>query len=321
MLGIRLVPFIIAAVVWAQNDGIYGRLRRALAKSGEGEAAAVELSKKHYAQVEEMLDRAKGLDETSSAELLSLQGALAFLDGSIKLSVLHFQEAAALAPLGEGDAFTLAMALAKLGDDGGSRHVLAQLSQKHPEHALYVYWLGRLDYDQRRYEEAVERLKKAVELDPNSARFWDSLGLAYDMQGQMEQAHEAFEKAVSLNRAQLRLSPWPPHDLGYWLLRMDRPKEAEAALREALRYDAKLAPAHYHLGRTLEKEGRDAEAIDEYRAAVSNDVSSADACYSLATLYRKLHRNAEANAMFAEYRKRREAQAPPALKTLDEPAR
>ena len=310
-----------AAVVGAQNDSIYGRLRRALETSGAGEAAAAELSTKHYTQVEEMLERAKESSGALSAELLSLQGAVAFLAGDMKTSVLHFQEAAGIAPLNESDAFTLAMALVNVGDDGASRIVLAELAQKHPEHALYLYWLGRLDYDQRRYGEAVEKLRKAVELDPNSPRFWDSLGLTYDMEGQMEQAYEALEKAASLNRIHPHSSPWPPHDLGYCLLRMNRPEEAEAALREALRYDAKLAPAHYHLGRTLEKERRDAEAIDEYKAAISNDINSADACYSLATLYRKLHRDAEANAMFTEYKKRREAQAVPAMKALDEPVK
>lgn len=318
MLRAKLAPLLIAVtLVLAQNDGIYGRLRHVLEKSGEGETATTELAQKRYTRVEEMLERAKGSDRTSLAELSSLQGAVAFLEGNMKKSVLHFQEAAAVTPLQEGDAFTLAMALAHLGDDTRSRSVLTELARKHPEQALYVYWLGRLDYDQRRYEEAVEKLRKAVELDGNSPRFWDSLGLAYDMQGQMEQAHEAFEKAVSLNRVQARLSPWPPHDLGYWLLRMDRPKEAEAALREALRYDPKLAQGHYHLGRTLEKEGRNAEAIDEYKVAVSNDTSSTDACYSLATLYRKLYRDAEANAMFAEYKKRREVQAITAIRTFD----
>jgi tetratricopeptide (TPR) repeat protein len=304
---------IAVVVVQAQNNSIDGRLRRALEKSGTGETAVAELSNQRYTQVEEKLEQAKRSAEAPSAELFSLQGAVAFLAGDMKASVLHFQEAARIAPLQDGDAFTLAMALANLGDDAASRAIVAELAQKHPQNGLYVYWLGRLDYDQRRYGEAVEKLKSAVNLDPNSPRFWDSLGLAYDMSGQVEQAHEAFEKAVSLNRTQPRLSPWPPHDLGYCLLRMDRPQEAEAALREALRYDSKLAQAHYHLGRTLEKEGRDAEAIEEYRAAVSDDASSPDACYSLAMLYRKLRRDTEANAMFVEYRKRREAQATPAV--------
>jgi tetratricopeptide (TPR) repeat protein len=127
------------------------------------------------------------------------------------------------------------------------------------------------------------------------------------MQGLLGKALGAFEKAASLNREQAHPSPWPPHDLGYLLLRMDKSRDAEPALRESLHYDPKLAQAHYHLGRILEKEGRETEAIDEYVAAVSGDTQASDACYSLAMLYGKLHRDVEANAMFAEFKRRKQA--------------
>ena len=127
------------------------------------------------------------------------------------------------------------------------------------------------------------------------------------MQGLNDQALEDFQKAAKLNRELPRPSPWPPHDLGFLLLRMDHPKEAEASLREAVRYDAKLGEAHYHLARALEKQARDTEAIEEYRNAIFTDAASADACYSLAMLYRKLHRDADAISMFAEYKKRKQA--------------
>jgi len=221
-------------------------------------------------------------------------------------AVTAFQQASAIAPLTEPDSFTLAMALVKLGDDASARAALMRLSEKRPDNAIYIYWLGRLDYDQRRYQEAVAKFEKATKLDPQSARAWDSLGLAFDMQGQTQQAHDAFQRAVALNRNQEHRSPWPPHDLGYLLLRMDDVKDAEVALRESLRYDPNFAQAHYHLGRALEKEQRDNEAIDEYKRAVSLDSTSPDTCYSLAMLYRKLDRNAEAEAMFAEYRKRKQ---------------
>jgi Flp pilus assembly protein TadD len=229
-----------------------------------------------------------------------------FLDGKMDAAAAAFGEAARLAPLNDRDNFTLAMALVKLGDDSRARAILAGLAESHPDSAIYLYWQGRLDYDQRRYEEAVEKLGRATKLDPQSGRSWDSLGLAFDMQGRAEQARGAFEKAAALNRAEAHPSPWPPHDLGYLLLRGDQLREAEAALRESLRYDPNLAQTHYHLARVLEKEARDNEAIDEYVRAVSLDTTSPDACYSLAMLYRKLHRDTDAEAMFSEYKKRRQ---------------
>jgi tetratricopeptide (TPR) repeat protein len=296
-----------ATTALAQGDDIFERLRHALAPSGDGELASAALAKKNFTQVEEILARSRASTPEARAELLSLRGAVEFLDGKMSAAAQAFCEAAKLAPLKDSDSFTLAMAWVNLGDDTHARAQLAGLAEKHPGRAIYIYWLGRLDYHQRRYEEAVKKLEKAAELDPKAARIWDSLGLAFDMQGKLEQALGAFEKAARVNRDQAHPSPWPPHDLGYLLLRMGKSENAEEALRESLRYDPKLAQAHYHLGRTLEKEGKETEAIDQYVAAVSGDTEASDACYSLAMLYRKLHRDVEANTMFAEFKRRKQA--------------
>jgi tetratricopeptide (TPR) repeat protein len=218
---------------------------------------------------------------------------------------LRTVEARPVVSTSESDRFVSAMALIKSGDDEKARALLAGLSADYPEKPIYVYWLGRIDYDQRRYQEAVTKLRKAAELDPKSARIQDAIGNALDMQGLRDQALATFQHSAELNRSDPHPSPWPPHDLGYLLLRMERWKEAEAALRESLRYDSKMAQTHYYLGRTLEKQGQDEGAIAEYKQAVSGDKTSSDACYSLATLYRKLHRDADAAAMFAEYKKRK----------------
>ncbi len=294
-----------AIAALGQGDDVFARLRHALAGSGEGELAARDLAVRNFAPIQKMLAQRASIDVPERAELTSLEGAVAFLAGDMRAAVADFEKAAELAPLQDNDAFTLAMALVNLGQDKEAGSVLSDLAGKHPEQALYVYWLGRLDYDLRRYTEAVDKLQKAVELDPKSARAWDSLGLAFDMQGQMERALKAFTEAANLNRNLQHPSAWPPHNLGYCRLRMNQPKEAEIALRESVRYDPKLAQAHYHLARALEEQQRQEEAIPEYKLAISEDTSSSDACYSLAMLYRKLHREAEANFMFAEYKKRK----------------
>jgi len=306
--GASLILFAAAVAALAQNDDIFDRLRQALAPSGEGELAAQALRSKNFAQVESLLAAAKSESKGAEAELLSLQAAVEFLDGKMRESATTYQAASELAPLRDSDSFTLAMALVKVGDETGARRLLNSLAAKHPDSSVYPYWLGRLDYDQRLYKEAVEKLERAAQLDPRSGRIWDSLGLALDMQGELEQAREKFEKAAGLNRDLPHPSPWPPHDLGYLLLRMNRLADAEADLREAIRYDEQFPEAHYHLGRVLEKEGHDSEAVEEYSRAIALDKTSAEACYSLGSLYRRLNRNTEASAMFAEYRKRKGAE-------------
>jgi tetratricopeptide (TPR) repeat protein len=307
-LAPRIACLLLAAgLAFGQNNDIFDRVLQVLGPSGE--QAEAELRKGNFGPVQEMLRAAPAADARARAELLSVQGAVAFLAGDMRASAADFAAAAAIQPLEETDTFTRAMALVNLHDDKGARTLIEDLAAKHPDHAVYIYWLGRLDYDQRRYDEAIVKLKRALELDPNSTRAWNSLGNAYDMQGQMERALNAFRKATELNRNLSHPSPWPPHDLGFLLLRMEKPDEAEAALRESLRYDSKLAQTHYYLGRVLEKEGQDTAAINEYAIAVSSDQASPEACYSLGKLYRKVHRDADANNMFAEYKRRKEALA------------
>jgi tetratricopeptide (TPR) repeat protein len=269
----------------------------------EGKQAQVMLDQKRYAEVEALVAASKA----ERGEMLALNGSLEFLGGRMEMAARYLGEAEQLGDLQEPDRFTLAMAWVRLGRDEDARGQLNKLQRQQPGKSLYVYWLGRVDYDERRYAEAVEHLKMATHLDAQSARAWDSLGLACDMQGDSENALKAFEEGARLNRGQAHASPWPPHDLGALLLRMGQTRQAEEALREALRMDPQMAEAHYHLGRALEKDGLNEEGVAEYVAAMAEDKTGSEACYSLALLYRKMGREKESAAMLDEWRRRRDA--------------
>lgn len=319
----RVLPILLcglsAAAVWAQGESVSERVRRALAASGQAELALADISQRKFAPVQEMLVKRTPADPAGRSEIHSLEGVLAFLAGDMSSAIDRFTVAAALAPLRDSDTFTFAMAFVKLGKNEEARSRMAELTRRNPGRSIYLYWLGRIDYDGHRYEQSAEELQGAVGLDPASARAWDSLGLAFDMQGKMEQAQQAFTKSVELNRNASHPSAWPAHDLGHLLLRLNQPKESEAMLRESLRYDPKLAQAHYHLARALEKEGQNAEAVGEYRAAIASEPSSDEPYYSLGLLYRKLQQDTDAAAMFAEYRKRKKATSSESHQRAEEP--
>ena len=293
-------------LAWAQGDNLSARIGR-LVPSPQREQALAALDARDYKRLQQVVTTIP--DSGKGAQMLPLKGAIAFLASDMSGAARYFQTANQLLPLTETDAFTWAMALVKLGNNDGSRAIISKLLAAHSGNALYSYWLGKIDYDQRRYDDAIVQLHETLKLDPASARAWDSLGLAYDMQGKADEAQTALGKAVVLNRALDHPSPWPPHDLGYLLLRVNHPAEAETLLSESLRYDPALYEAHYHLGRALEKEGRDESAIEQYKLAVAADQSGAEACYSLAILFRKLNRTAEATQMFDEYKRRKQRES------------
>jgi len=108
----------------------------------------------------------------------------------------------------------------------------------------------------RRWPEAVDALRQALELAPDNAFTHLNLGTALFETGDAGGALAQFQEAV-------RLSPG-------------------------------LAKAHYGIGIVTEAAGRDAEAIDAFAAAVNADPSSLEAHLSLADALRRTGRDAEA---------------------------
>jgi Flp pilus assembly protein TadD len=293
------------ALLAEKREAILERVRQAPLPADQAKSIDSSLAAKDYSRVEALLNAAALKDAAHAGDLYALLGAIEFVAGRMEPAAQAFRHSDSLAALKERDRFTLAMSLANLGDTAGARVELDTLNHLRPEQPLYLYWLARLDYYQRRYEDSIAKLRRVLELDPQSSRAEDNLGLALDMLGRSEEAQAEFAKAVTLNRNLKPPSPWPPHNLGYLLLRLEKLEGAEKALRESLQYDPRFSQSHYHLGRVLEKQGRDTEAIDEYRAAISLDSAQAEPYYSLGLLYRRLKRTREADAAFAEYKRRK----------------
>jgi len=222
-----------------------------------------------------------------SAELLRLLGGIFFVRNKPLNAAIAFKKAEALEPLDEMSRFTLAMAYVALGQRAWARPELGKLVADQPRSALYVYWLGRLDYDDGRHAEAAAHFLRALEREPGLVKAHDNLGLAYEALGRNDEARASFEEAVRLNRLSADRSPWPPLNLGLLLVRLDDVGPAEALFREAAEADPTFAPARYQLGLRLERAGREAEAVAEIQEAARLDPAYAEAQYALARLYRR----------------------------------
>ncbi len=223
-------------------------------------------------------------------ERLILAGHVFFLDGKYLNAAIAWSKADLIAPLDDSSRFTLAMADVKLHRPDWARTQLAKLALENPKVALYQYWLGRLDYDAQQYPSAIERLQRVIQLDPEMARAYDSLGLCYDYLGKTDRAIANYEKAVAFNRKQPHPSAWPNLDFAIALMRANQLGKAEAQLREALIYDSNLPQANYRLGLVLAEQGRLPEAIHALQRAVASDPAYAEPHYLLARFYNRLGR-------------------------------
>ena len=251
------------------------------------------LQQKDYKTAERILVQEAELDPRSprAARLLEFSGGLFFLDAQYGNSVIAWKKAEAIAPLDEQTRFTLAMAYIEVNRRSWARSELDKLSLAHPDNALYLYWLARIDYDDQRYSEAIARLQRIVELDPNMVRSHDLLGLCYDYTGHFDQALASFSRAVELNRVQAKPSPWPPLDMAVTQMELNQLANAEKGLREAISYNPKLPQAQYQLGRVLDKEGKVEQAIQALKTSAALDAAYADPHYLLGRMYQKVGKN------------------------------
>ena len=282
------------------------------------------LGEKDYKRAETILVEEVERDPKSAraAKLLMTAGAIFFLDGQFLNSAIAWKRAEAIAPLDDRSRFTLAMAYVKLHRREWARPELEKLSAARPDSPLYLYWLGRLDYDAQNYAGAISRLETVVVLDPTMMRAYDTLGLCYDYLGQLADAIKNYNHAVDLNRRQARPSPWPHIDLAIALMEVNQPAEAEKNLREAIRYNAKLPQAEYQLGRALEMREAYQEAAESLRQATALDPAYPEPHYLLGRIYQKKGESEAAKAeiaRFLELKKAREAEQTPSSSASQPP--
>ena len=130
--------------------------------------------------------------------------------------------------------------------------------------AQALYEQGLAAYKANRDEEAVEKLKQAVELSPDFAEANYRLGLAYNATHQREEADKAFEGAVK-------------------------------AYEKVIKREPKNSDAHYFLGLSYEQLGKYDDAVKAHKEAVKNSPEENDDKYfALANAHYKIAQYDEA---------------------------
>jgi tetratricopeptide (TPR) repeat protein len=318
-VALCLISFVRAqAPVPQQDDPPSSSLSRQLSDLQMEPARQAEIERaihaRDYAAAEKILLEEVARDPKSprSAKLLTIAAGVFFLDGQYANAVIAWKKAEAIAPLDDRSQFTLAMAYVKLNRRDWARSELEKLAVAQPPNPLFLYWLARLDYDERNYNSAVARLQKVIALDPKMARAYDTLGLCFDYLGKFDEAVKNYNQAVDLNRLSLKPSPWPHVDLAISLIALNQLPDAEKNLREAIGYDSRLPQAHYQLGRVLEMQGGYQAAVESLKLAVALAPQYPEPHYLLGRIYHRVGNEPLSRseiARFQELRKASEAQA------------
>src|ERR1700743_666825 len=84
------------------------------------------------------------------------------------------------------------------GDYDGATRILSQLMMVAPDNSRIVGEYGKTLVQQGRAKEALDFLKRAVELAPGDWSFYSATGVAYDQTGDYADAQLAYQHALSL---------------------------------------------------------------------------------------------------------------------------
>lgn len=160
------------------------------------------------------------------------------------------------------------------------------------------YLLGRAEYSEGRYEEAISTFHRVLNITPDDVKAEDNLGLSYQALNQVSEARAAFEKAIATQRGKAIRSGAPYLDLGELLLQQGEPSRATDYLLEAVRLSDKNPKAHEQLGIALKQTGDLRRARIELEKAVALAPKASPVHFELGQIYRSLGLGEEAKHEF-----------------------
>jgi tetratricopeptide (TPR) repeat protein len=149
-----------------------------------------------------------------------------------------------------------------------AQEVLQQAREIEPESLSVLFQLGAVLERRGSHDEAESVFRAALEMEPDSAPILNYLGyMNADRNVRVEEALELIERAVELDPSSAAYRD----SLGWALYRLNRLEAAEKAVRAALEKDSNNAVILDHLGDILNKRGRVAEALLYWQRALEGE--------------------------------------------------
>jgi tetratricopeptide (TPR) repeat protein len=74
-----------------------------------------------------------------------------------------------------------------------------KILEKEVENPDALNLLGAIDYQNRKYPEAIEKISRAIQINPENAIYYYNLAMSYDALGEIEKSAENFEKVIGIN--------------------------------------------------------------------------------------------------------------------------
>jgi tetratricopeptide (TPR) repeat protein len=178
--------------------------------------------------------------------------------------------------------YMLGLSAWKNGDLSKSEQAFEKALTHDPRHVKSLVNLSRVFIEQKRHDEAVDRLTRASEIEPESHEVFRLLGRTYQAQRMTDEAVAAYRRAIELDER----DAWSMNNLGLLLLESTRADEALPLLAAAAELRKDVPEFHNNLGMALEHTGRFRAAASAYNDALTANPGYEKAKQNLARVER-----------------------------------
>jgi len=145
-----------------------------------------------------------------------------------------------------------ALALLDCGHLADAESICDRILSTNPKHAPAIHILGLTAQAAGRDCLAIERFRRAIELQPTIPDYHNDLGSALANLRRFDESAAAYRQAIRLRPAY----PEAHANLGHILAELDQPGSAESAYRRAIQLQPAFAPFHADLANLLRRTGR-----------------------------------------------------------------
>jgi tetratricopeptide (TPR) repeat protein len=209
-----------------------------------------------------------------SAVTPKVPGPVTFADGQAAYQARKYGDATALferytgqRPTNAWGHYMLGLSAWKSGDLTKSEQAFEKALSVDPMHVKSLVNLSRVFIEEKRYDDAVDRLMTAAEINPESTEVFRLIGRAYVAQGKSGEAMDAYRRAIEIDQ----VDAWSMNNLGLLLVETKRADEALPLLGKAVELRPGVPTFHNNLGMALEHTRQFKAAAAAYKAALTAD--------------------------------------------------
>jgi predicted Zn-dependent protease len=248
------------------------------------------------------------LQQKNTGELHNLSAQIEEKDGKYLAAVSEFSTAAHMDP-SEANLFDWGSELLIHRTYDPAIDVFEKASERYPNSSRLWIGLGMAFSSRSKYDDAIQALLNAADLDPADPRCYRFLSHAYDL------SPNPSEEVVRRFRRYSELQPGSAMAQFYYAISLLKGKTPEASspefhlveslLQKSIGLDGNFADAHFRLGNLYADQHDYAKAFPEYERAVALNPNLPDAHYRLGQYYVHAGKKDLAQHEFADYQRLR----------------